>query len=546
MNDLFSNERIANNPIAQEIFRNGWLHTGKYANHFYRGRFNLAFDDQLDQIFNVIDAKIKLPSGLLIPKHNKINIMSWRGRGKTTIAKTILAKRLRYVDTMYAVYIGKSYDWAAVQTESVKRGMLQNKREEDIFGRMAPKAISNEMQETFSKKAWMTNTGAMVLPRGCGQPVRGLLHDWESYSYRPSLINIDDLVDKDDVRSEIFRENTWEWLMTDVCEAVPPPGVSMDWQIIYIDTVKHADAPNVRLQDDPEWTTLVLPLAYEKLKSNAPAFYTDEQVREKYDYYDKRNELDFFYQEFMCIPYASENAEFKPEVFRHYTEDEKWFQDELQSGHIENVILADPKKSRSGPARTAVVGVGLNRENNKIFVRDVEVGHFTNDEFHDVVLRMATRLQPCHVIGLETHSLHEWILHPFLDEMNRRGLWFEVVELNPKHMPAESGDRTHGKEGRIAGLVSYYKKSLIYHNKAVCSGLEGQLLSYPYSKLWDIMDAFAYIVQLLEKGTRYLRPENEGEEDYSEYQAEKEYISLEENDYEDEDYEFGDDFNVSP
>ena len=31
MNDLFSNERIANNPIAQEIFRNGWLHTGDLA-----------------------------------------------------------------------------------------------------------------------------------------------------------------------------------------------------------------------------------------------------------------------------------------------------------------------------------------------------------------------------------------------------------------------------------------------------------------------------------------------------------------------------------
>lgn len=522
--------RLIDTPEGKRINQRCWLDTGAYARYFYPGRFNLDFDPQLKQIFDLIDAKVRMPNGQVVPKHNKINIISWRGRGKSTICKTLLAKRLRYNDIMFGVYIGKSFDFAALQTESVRRGMMQNKREIDLFGSLKPKGMTREMQETFSKKAWMTNTGALVWPRGCGQPVRGLLHDWDGASYRPSLIILDDLMDKQYIGSEKYRGDTYEWLLTDVAEAVPPPEMSMNWQVVFIDTLKHNDAVNQRLLDANDWKNVILPLAENRdgaLRSNAPSFYTDKQVQDKYKHFDDIFKLDLFYQEFMCVATAGERAAFQPQMFKKYDENSDAFHKELDNGEIECVVLVDPAKtSNMSSDWSAVVGVGVNVRRNKFYVRDIRAGHFHPKQLYDEIFAMAGRLQPCHVIGIEVHSLHEFIKHPFMDEMHSRGLYYELVDLNPRRMPAESADRTHGKEGRVASLAPYYMKGCVYHNPMVCQVLEEQLLSFPHPRRWDVMDAFAYIVQIMEEGLRYF--ENQHTEDMYEdpHMAEREFAEL--------------------
>jgi len=62
----------------------------------------------------------------------------------------------------------------------------------------------------------------------------------------------------------------------------------------------------------------------------------------------------------------------------------------------------------------------------------------------------------------------------------------------------------------------------MYHNKANCAKLEGQLLGFPRSKLWDLMDAEAYITYVMDKNSVYFDPvDGDGqepdpdEEDYS-------------------------------
>jgi hypothetical protein len=56
----------------------------------------------------------------------------------------------------------------------------------------------------------------------------------------------------------------------------------------------------------------------------------------------------------------------------------------------------------------------------------------------------------------------------------------------------------------------------VFHNKACCGGLESQLLAFPRSRLADIMDALAYIVEMMELGERYFEPP-EQEDSESEY-----------------------------
>jgi hypothetical protein len=122
------------------------------------------------------------------------------------------------------------------------------------------------------------------------------------------------------------------------------------------------------------------------------------------------------------------------------------------------------------------------------------------------------------VMGVEDTSLNEFIRQPIKNEMFKRGCFFELVWLK-----ARGGMK---KELRVRELVPYYRGGYVYHN-ASCSTikkLEHQLLLFPRSALWDLMDALAYIIEMLELGERYFSPKqdpNDIESEYKELNYEK-------------------------
>ena len=76
------------------------------------------------------------------------------------------------------------------------------------------------------------------------------------------------------------------------------------------------------------------------------------------------------------------------------------------------------------------------------------------------------------------------------------------------------------KELRVKELVPYYRQGYIYHN-ASCATMkkyESQLLMFPRSKLWDLMDCAAYIIEMLELGERYFSPRDDPNDIEAEYQ----------------------------
>ena len=133
------------------------------------------------------------------------------------------------------------------------------------------------------------------------------------------------------------------------------------------------------------------------------------------------------------------------------------------------------------------------------------------DEIYNAMFGMAQMLG-AKVLGIEETSLNEFIKQPIKNEMFRRGSFFELVWLK-----ARGGMK---KEHRVKELVPYYRGGYIYHN-ASCAGikkLEQQLLMFPRSALWDLMDAEAYLIEMLELGERYFSPpEYDTKDDEAEY-----------------------------
>lgn len=488
--------------------------TQMVAKTFFPERFNLPFAEAIHgEIFKLIDSP-----------DNKVAIAAPRGWGKTSIvALALMARWILFNITGFICYINKSHDAASLQTENLRRELVTNKAIKSFFGNFKSRDVdSKEFEEVFSKKAWVAyNT--LVWPRGAGQQVRGVLFKND----RPGLIVIDDLEDPEKIENKDIRDRWYQWLYADVIKAVPR--LHRDWKIVYIDTLKHEDSVLQKLLDSPEWKSVRLEACDDNFKSTAPHFMSNEQIRIEWEEHREAGQTDVFFRELRNLPISTKDSSFQQSYFRYYNlppgrqlreQDSPLTDADIQMNrNIETVVILDPAKTvKIHAAESAIVGIGVDLAGAKLFVRDIISEKMYPDDIYQALFGMATMLG-AKVIGVEETSLAEFIKQPIKNEMFRRGQFFELVWLK-----ARGGDSNEkGKVKRIRELVPYYRGGYIYHNAscAMIKNLESQLTLFPRSRLWDIMDGLAYIVEMLELGERYFSPS----EDPSDVEAE--YLELE-------------------
>ena len=171
-------------------------------------RFNQPFAPAVHgKIFDLIDDPMK----------NLVAIAAPRGWGKTSIvALALIARHILFRLTDFIVYINMSHDAAALQTENLRRELVSNPIIKELFGKVKMETGDKDFEESFSKKAWVAYE-TLVLPRGAGQQVRGVLYK----NSRPGLIVIDDLENTENIISDDFRKKQREWLYADVMKSVP-------------------------------------------------------------------------------------------------------------------------------------------------------------------------------------------------------------------------------------------------------------------------------------------------------------------------------------
>jgi len=473
---------------------------------FFPERFYVPFAENVhDKIFDLIDGKA-----------NKVAIAAPRGWGKTSIvALALIARYILFRKCEFIVYINMSHDAAALQTENLRRELTTNRAIKQFFGPIRPRGVKrDEVDESFSKKAWVAYD-TFVLPRGSGQQVRGVLFK----NSRPGLIVIDDLEDPETIEGEVIRAKRKNWLYADVIKAVPR--LHKDWKIVYIDTLKHEDALIQNLLDAPDWASIRLEACDDNFRSVAPGFMSNEDIAKEWKDHSDAGMTDVFFRELRNLPISTKDAAFQKDYFRYYghTREDQVRENDLKKTdadiqndkNIENVVIVDPAKTvKLHSAESAIIGIGIDLNNARLYIRDIVSEKFYPDELYDAMFEMGIRLD-AKVLGVEETSLNEFIKQPIKNEMFKRGKFFELIWL-----------KTRGgmkKELRVKELVPYYRQGYIYHN-ASCPNikkLESQLLMFPRSRLWDIMDAEAYIIEMLELGERYFSPKENPQDIESEY-----------------------------
>lgn len=465
--------------------------TAFHAKFFFPDIFFASFSPLHYQMIESLDSS-----------HQKDVIAAPRGIGKTsTVLYGLCSRHILFETKKFIIYLSNSADNSMIQTDSLKHELLSNRLVRKFFGSIKTKPIEMDYEEQFSKKAWVTSGGTLVLPRGAGQQIRGLLY----HGHRPDLIVIDDLEDKAEIANDKIRKKNKEWFYSDVMKCISRYDKSFNF--VYIDTLKHEDALLQDLIDDESWESLHMSVCDDEYNSLAPSFMTTEEIKQEVAEHRKSGTLDIFYREMRNIPVASETANFKPENFRAYNEgikqvtlypdpEDRKKTEKINIDDLLNVVIVDPAKEvQIQNADTAIVGIGIDRTSRKILVREVISKKLYPDQIYQESFGMIRRLK-AFILAVEVTSLHQFISQPFKNAMRLAGVFAQYLELKA----------VAKKEERIAALAPYYRQHFIYHNVTCCTKLESQLTGFPRSKLWDIMDALAYIVKLMDDLTIYFDP----------------------------------------
>ena len=475
--------------------------TGLFSKTFFPETFSSPFCQLHNEILELIDSP-----------ERKIAIAAPRGLGKTTICRSLVAKSILYRDRNFVPYVSKSFSAAKLQTENLKRQIIQNRMIRKIFGSIKNKnATEYGIDESFSKDSWVAklaeeDIGTMIFPRGSGQQIRGVLFG----DKRPDLIIVDDFEDPDLICNEELRKKWKEWFFADLEKCVSR--YSKDWKIVYIDTLKHEDSLLQELLDASDWCSVRLELFDDNLKSNAPLIMTDAEVQQEYKVHEEKGQLDVLYREYRNLPISTKDAVFDPKFFQKYSEPEEklW-----ENRNLRNVVIVDPAKTvKLHSDDSAIVCWGVDRTTHKMFLRDCVAGKMYPDELYDQMFQMVLRMN-AGILGIEVTSLNEFIKQPIENEMMKRGMHPLLMWLSA---------RAH-KNDRIAQLAPFYRQGYVWHNESCCQKLESQLLSFPRSKHDDVMDASAYIIEVMDKDLLYFDPV-----DYDEFEQEESYKELENDD----------------
>lgn len=454
--------------------------TEKMAKFFFPERFSRPFSDALHrQIFNLVDD----------PSIRKLAIAAPRCCGKTSICNlAIPAKKILFQECRYVVQVSCSASAAIEQAENLKFQFETNELIQKNFGILKT--------DEWARDRWTTSSGVRVFPRGAGQQVRGLLFR----DARPDLIIVDDLENAEEVESEEQRMKKEKWFFSDLLGCVDLG--STNWKIIVLGTILHQNSLLQKLIDmdgQDGWRGVRLELCDDNFNSNWPEYMTDQEVKDKYTEMRNAGHADDFFREYRNLPISTEDATFRMSYFKYYEEKDHNF---LQSPFVETFVICDPAKTvEKHSCESAIVGISIDSKNNLLYIRDIVSGKFHPDQMYEEMFSMCKRLRAV-VLGVEVTSLNEFITYPIRNEILRRGLNIELVELKARGK----------KEDRVAALVPFYRMGQIFHNKSNCTALEQQLLSFPRAKLWDIMDAVAYGIEMLEMGNRFFSLRGEDQE----------------------------------
>ena len=391
-------------------------------------------------------------------------VMIPRGFSKTTLLNAATLFMILFKERRFPFYLSETQTHSMSQLQNVKRELEQNELIRAVFGDIVGKEIWRQDQI-------LTASGIAMMCQGRGGQVRGK----NVGGRRPDLIAIDDVEDKESVKTDEQRVKTLEWLYGDVLPALP--AMDPEASVVALGTLLHPDALLMRIRLDPKWTTV----RFGAKLANGDMLWPERMDDAKYETerrsYARVGQLSTFTLEYDNQIRADEDQKFKDFLYG--------WPDPNELLHI--AIAIDPAISEDKRACKSAIAVVAMTSKGRIFVLDIwaKQGASPREQI-DEYFRLANRWK-CKKHGVEAIAFQRALVHLMREEMFRKKQYFEILEI--KHSRA--------KVDRIEGVLQpRYAAGYIVHAKRF-AGLETELLDWPNGKM-DEADVVAMAITLLD------------------------------------------------
>ena len=319
-------------------------------------------------------------------------------------------------------------------------------------------------------------TGACVRIEafGKGAAIRGL--SWGAK--RPDLVIIDDPQDEEDGRSETVTETDWDWFLSDVLflgrdTRIFLIGNNLGERCIIERVIAAGDALGFQ--------TARIPILTEEGASAWPERWPLREIEDERDAFALQGKTDVWYRNKMCRAISPESQRFKREHFRYQGGPPRTADMNIYTA-VDLAISNKPNADYS-----AIVTVGASSDGHWT-VLDVERGRYDPSTTMDAIFAAVKKWRPL-AVGIEMVAYQAAIQHFLEKEMPRRGVFFRIVPLK--------ADKK--KEIRIDALQPRFAcGSVWFPERAVWrEEMEAELLAYPHGAHDDMIDALAYMEQLV-------------------------------------------------
>lgn len=224
--------------------------------------------------------------------------------------------------------------------------------------------------------------------------------------------------------------------------------------------------------------------------------------------------------QFLNNPAAPENADFKEPWLSHFSIEDacetngfrRILRHEVRDGivkkdfdysHLRVGCAIDPNHSGNaglGRCRHAIVVVGLSSAGD-YYLLDCFAKACGYDEFYAKIFDIAATWKLSKV-GLETIAAQRYIGH-HIDSMSRmRGQRLNIIELKGE-VEGPDGELTRKKEWRIRNVLAPIFESGHFYTQRKFQDFLGEYTTFPKGRFVDILDALAYVPQLIKAPQRY-------------------------------------------
>lgn len=386
-------------------------------------------------------------------------VQAFRGFGKSTLVEEAIVIQGAFRKFRNKLIVGASYERACERLASIKREFEQNEALFQLFGRLRG-SIWQEGKITLAG-------GICIQALGRDQSLRGTKHlDW-----RPDSALVDDVEDKDEVRSPLGRKKTEDWFLKEFLPALDDPVRS---KIDVLGTPMDPESLVVQLEK-MGWPTQKFPIEYFDGSGERQATWEGKFPLWKIDLMKRDYTRDpvGWDQEYMLRPVSDSDRVFARDMFVVRPVERTWH---AVYAMIDPARTVNRTSATTGWAVWSWIGARLH-------VWAAGAKQMLPDEIIDLIFAIGERFSPVWV-GVEEDGLNEFILQPLRHEQFKRR---RFVPVKPVRAPRSKLDF-------IKRLQPYFLAREVIFSVAMPE-LESQLLSFPTGQI-DAPNALAYAPEL--------------------------------------------------